>query len=156
MGSDTSLGYRPRWLRPLGLALVAASLVLQIIFVGHGPFWVLVLLLLPASVGTGLFGAANSAAVLNATPSDNYGFASGMLETTRHFAHTIGTIVALGLITLVVPEHGAPLDLQADYLTGFRLAAMCVFAVALGGAALAFVHQPQRERANQPLLAASA
>ena len=140
--------YNPRWLGPVALFMVALGVTLLGLFAADVPIWGLPLLLLPASVGTGLFITPYNALVMNTLP-DNRSFASGMLETTRQMGHTVGTTIGAMVLGLSLPatiELMTPLEAQVYYQQGFRAAIfVVVWAIVAGGAVAVFQRMPTRE-----------
>jgi MFS family permease len=131
--------YNPRWLGPGSLLMVALGVALLGLFAARVPIWGLPLLLIPASVGTGLFISPYNALVMNTLP-ENRSFASGMLETTRQMGHTIGTTIAAMVLGLSLPATIALLpaaEAQAYYQQGFRMAALIVVWIVVSGGAVA-------------------
>ena len=131
--------YNPRWLGPVSLMLVAAGVALLGLFAAQVPIWGLPLLLIPASIGTGLFISPYNALVMNTLP-ENRGFASGMLETTRQMGHTIGTTIAAMILGLSLPaaiELIPAVDAQIYYQQGFRIATLTVVWIVAAGSIVA-------------------
>ena len=131
--------YNPRWLGPVSLMLVATGVGLLGIFASVVPVWGIPILLVPASIGTGLFISPYNALVMNTLP-ENRGFASGMLETTRQMGHTIGTTMAAMILGLSLPATIGlipDIDAQIYYQEGFRLAALTVVWIVSAGCIVA-------------------
>ena len=131
--------YNPRWLGPVSLMLVAIGVGLLGIFASVVPVWGIPILLVPASIGTGLFISPYNALVMNTLP-ENRGFASGMLETTRQMGHTIGTTMAAMILGLSLPATIGlipDIDAQIYYQEGFRLAALTVVWIVSAGCIVA-------------------
>ena len=101
--------------------------------------WGIPILLIPASIGTGLFISPYNALVMNTLP-ENRGFASGMLETTRQMGHTIGTTMAAMILGLSLPATIgliSDIDAQIYYQQVFRLAALTVVWIVSAGCVVA-------------------
>jgi MFS family permease len=131
--------YNPRWLGPGALFMVALGIASLGLFASQVPVWGLPLLLMPASVGTGLFISPYNALVMNTLP-ENRSFASGMLETTRQMGHTVGTTLAAMVLGLSLPaavELIPPAQAQPYYQEGFRLAALIVVWIVVAGGLVA-------------------
>ena len=131
--------YNTRWLGPVSLMLVAIGVGLLGIFAAVVPVWGIPILLIPASIGTGLFISPYNALVMNTLP-ENRGFASGMLETTRQMGHTIGTTMAAMILGLSLPATIgliSDIDAQIYYQQGFRLAALTVVWIVSAGCVVA-------------------
>jgi MFS transporter, DHA2 family, methylenomycin A resistance protein len=152
--------YSPRWLGPGALMAVAVGVGLLASFATHVPIWGLPLLLLPASVGTGLFISPYNALVMNTLP-ENRSFASGMLETSRQMGHTVGTTIAATVLGMSLPASIGllpPAEAQEYYQQGFRLAALIVVWIVLSGAVVAIFQRgtPAARREESPGLAPQA
>ena len=104
-------------------------------------------MLLPASVGTGLFITPYNALVMNTLP-DNRSFASGMLETMRQMGHTVGTTIGAMVLGLSLPatiELMTPTEAQVFYQQGFKTAIfVVVWLIIAGGAVAVFQRLPPR------------
>ena len=140
--------YNPRWLGPGSLFLVALGVTLMGLFAARVPIWGLPLLLLPASIGTGLFITPYNALVMNTLP-DNRSFASGMLETTRQMGHTIGTTLGAMVLGLSLPatiELMTASEAQVYYQDGFRSSIfVVVWVIIAGGTVALFQRLPGRD-----------
>ena len=106
------------------------------------------LLLLPASVGTGLFITPYDALVMNTLP-DNRSFASGILETRRQMGHTLGTKIGAMVLGLSLPatiELMTPTEVQIYYQQGFQAAIfVAVWVIIAVGTVALFQRLPTRE-----------
>ncbi|MFB3097651.1 MAG: MFS transporter [Dehalococcoidia bacterium] len=139
--------YNPRWLGPIALFMVASGVTLLGLFAPDVPIWGIPLLLLPASVGTGLFITPYNALVMNTLP-DNRSFASGMLETTRQMGHTVGTTIGAMVLGLSLPatiELMTAAEAQVYYQQGFQTAIfVVVWVIIAGGVVAVFQRLPPR------------
>ena len=127
--------------------MVASGVSLLGIFAAVVPIWALPILLLPASIGTGLFITPYNALVMN-TLLENRSFASGMLETTRQMGHTLGTNIgatALGLSLPATIEFMTAGEAQVYYQQGFQAAILVVvWVIFAGGVVALFQSMPAR------------
>lgn len=149
--------YNPRWLGPVSLLMVASGIALLGLFAAQVPIWALPLLLVPASVGTGLFISPYNALVMNTLP-ENRGFASGMLETTRQMGHTVGTTIAAMILGLSLPatiKLILAVEAQIYYQEGFRMAALVVVWIVISGGVVALFQKVpvvlRREESPEPV-----
>ena len=136
--------YRPRLMRPISLSLIALGIFLLGMFALRIPFWLMPLLLFPASIGTSIFNTINNAVIMNSVGNEQRGFASGMIETTRHVGHTLGATVAASALGLVMPAGIALLsegEAREFYFQGLQTSAMVVVWIILAGALVAFNHR---------------
>ena len=136
--------YRPRLMRPISLSLIALGIFLLGMFALKIPFWLMPLLLLPASIGTSIFNTINNAVIMNSVGDERRGFASGMIETTRHVGHTLGATVAASALGLVMPAGIALLsegEAREFYFRGLQTSALVVVWIILAGALVAFNHR---------------
>ncbi|HEX9496263.1 MAG TPA: MFS transporter [Candidatus Limnocylindria bacterium] len=83
-----------RWLAPLGLAVACAGLVLLSGIGQATPVPYLVLALVVAGIGQGLFLSPNARALMAAAPADEQGVASGVLATARVVGQSVSVAVA--------------------------------------------------------------
>ncbi len=127
--------------------MVAFGVTLLGLFAADVPIWGLPLLLMPASIGTGLFITSYNALVMNTLP-DNRSFASGMLETTRQMGHTVGTTIGAMVLGLSLPatiDLMTPTEAQVFYQQGFQTAIfVVVWVIIAGGVVAVFQRLPPR------------
>ncbi|MCI0438071.1 MAG: MFS transporter [Chloroflexi bacterium] len=136
--------YRPKYLRPGAMAMIAGGFVILGIFAGKVPIWALPILMVPMSIGTQMFNPINNATIMNSLALTHRGFASGMMETTRELGHALGATVSAAVLAIALP---AAIELLTDeaarpfYVEGFQLAALSVVFILLAGAAIAYFHK---------------
>ena len=121
--------YSPKLLRTACMLSITVGFVLLALFAAKVNFWVLPLLLLPISLGTNVFNTVNNATVMSALPTENRGFASGMLETTRDLGHATGATISSIIMAMVLPGGIALLaasESQHFYMKGFQTASLAV------------------------------
>jgi len=150
--------YSPKLLRTFCMLSIAVGFVLLAVFAAKVNFWLLPLLLLPISFGTNIFNTVNNATVMNALPTENRGFASGMLETTRDLGHATGATISSIIMAMVLPAGIAFMvasESQSFYMKGFQTASLAVVGIMVGGAIIAAFHRAydpakdkQREQAS--------
>ncbi|MQF70239.1 MFS transporter [SAR202 cluster bacterium AD-804-J14_MRT_500m] len=143
--------YNSRMMRPIAMSLIALGILLLGVFSLHVPFWIIPLLLLPASIGTAVFNTVNNAVIMNALPQEQRGFASGMIETTRHVGHTMGATIAASALGLMIPAGINLLareESYAYYLKGLQTSALAVVGIILAGSFVAFQHKTSKKQAN--------
>ena len=136
--------FQPRLLRPISLTLIALGIFLIGMFALKIPFWLMPLLLFPASIGTSIFNTINNAVIMNSIGNEQRGFASGMIETTRQVGHTLGATVAASALGLVLPAGIALLsesEARDYYFQGLQASALVVVWIILAGALVAFNHR---------------
>jgi hypothetical protein len=136
--------YKPRLLRPLALSLIALGIVLTGVFGMRVPFWYVPLLLFPASIGTAIFNTINNAVIMNSVSLEHRGFASGMIETTRHVGHTLGATIAASAMGLAIPvalDALAPGESREYIMRGLQAATLAVVWLIILGAVVAFYHK---------------
>lgn len=152
--------YRPGWLRPATMVLIAGGFLILSIFAIQSPFWALPLLMIPIAIGTNMFNPVNNATVMNSLPMEHRGAASGMLETTRELGHAFGATAAAGVLALSLPAGVALLSDSAAsiyYREGFQLSSLMVVFVLMFGAGIAYFHKapvlggaPPKPQSAQP------
>lgn len=107
----------------LGLALLG-QFGIALPFVGLFPIAALL------GGGLGVFTAVNNTAVMSSVSSDQRGFASGLVETTRQLGHSLGVSVSSGVLATSLAAASVP---SLGYLDGFAEAATVMgFVAALG------------------------
>ena len=133
--------YKPKLLRPIGMALIALGIILMGVFALRASFWLIPVLLLPATVGSSMFQNVNNAIIMSVVLPEHRGFASGMIETTRQVGHTLGATIAASVIGLVLPatiDLLSPGEAQGYYVRGLQVSALVVTGVIVVGAFLTY------------------
>jgi EmrB/QacA subfamily drug resistance transporter len=142
-GMTAQFGQRiaPAILTSIGLALVAAGLLLMLT-VGVDSSWTAIEPgLLVTSLGTGLFNPTASALALQALPDQQSGLAAGANDTFRQTGIAVG-IAALGTL---VPASAALGGDPQSYVDGLHHALMvCAVVAAVGAIATAWLLLPVR------------
>ena len=137
--------YRPRFLRPVAMSLIALGIILMGTLALRVSFWYIPVLMAPAALGVAMFQNVNNAVIMNAIPLANRGFASGMIETTRQVGHTLGATIASSSLSLLLPatiELLAPGEGQTYYVRGLQMTALVVTGIILAGTLLTFYGKP--------------
>ncbi len=80
--------------------------------------------------GLGCFTAVNNTAVMGCVGSDQRGFASGLVETTRQLGHSLGVSLSSGVLATSVAAASVP---SLGYRSGFSEAAMLMGLVSTTG-----------------------
>ena len=133
--------YKPTLLRPIGMALIALGIILMGVFALRASFWLIPVLLLPATIGSSMFQNVNNAIIMSVVLPEHRGFASGMIETTRQVGHTLGATIAASVIGLVLPatiDLLSPGEAQGYYVRGLQVSALVVTGVIVVGAFLTY------------------
>ena len=116
------------------LGLVGASL----------PFAVLMGISAMLGVGLGGFTTVNNTAVMGVAAEGKRGFASGMVETTRQFGHSVGVSLSSSIMAGALAGVAAA-DLPRAYAAGFERSALAMgILAALGLLAIILPHLPVR------------
>jgi MFS family permease len=133
------------------LGLVGASL----------PFWGLLGIAMLLGGGLGGFTTVNNTAIMGHAGDGKRGFASGMVETTRQFGHSVGVTLSSTIMAGALVGVQAP-DLPAAYASGFQQATLLMggfTALALLSALVPYVGprggRSRRRRAARQTVAAS-
>ena len=137
--------YRPKFLRPIAMALIALGIILMGTLALRVSFWLIPVLMAPAALGVAMFQNVNNAVIMNSVPLINRGFASGMIETTRQVGHTLGATIAASALGLVLPatiELLTPGESQTYYVRGLQTAALVVTGIIVAGTLLTFYGRP--------------
>lgn len=77
--------------------------------------------------GLGIFTAVNNTSVMSAVSSDQRGFASGLVETTRQLGHSLGVSISSGVLQTTLAAAAIP---ELGYRDGFSEAASSMALVA--------------------------
>jgi DHA2 family multidrug resistance protein-like MFS transporter len=91
--------------------------------------------------GLGVFTAVNNTSVMTAVSSDQRGFASGMVETTRQLGHSLGVSISSGVLQASLAAAAIPM---LGYRAGFSEAATIMGLVS--GVGILVVLYPQLSR----------
>src|SRR5205085_10061761 len=89
------------WLSPLGLAIACVGLLLLSGLTQASATGYLILCLIVAAVGQGLFMSPNARALMGAAPAEEQGVASGVLSTTRVVGQSLSVALAGAVFTSV-------------------------------------------------------
>ncbi|MFN8534226.1 MAG: MFS transporter [Dehalococcoidia bacterium] len=144
LGSGFLMDYlRSRVLQVFALALTFASLISMALIPGltYGSIIVAGVFL---GISGGSFQTTNNAFVLSSLSADKRGFASGMIDLTRQYGHTLGITIT----TLVV---AGSIETSPDFTPVFQHAMFVTAGLALAGCVLAFIatrEVVQRKRAQ--------
>jgi len=130
---------RAPWLRPAAAGVLAAGFVLWALSGVAGSYAAMLAVGLFTGLGTGVLLAVNNTVVMGALPDDFRGVASGMLETTRHFAHAFGVTIPTAILSLVVTGLAGAGGDAAALRWGFFWSCLGMAAVAGMGVMLALV-----------------
>lgn len=100
-----------------GLALIVAGLLVGTQFTAHGPYWMVLVMLVLIGLGLGFSLTPAEEAVLGAVPAAKLGVGSAMNDTTLELGGGIG-IAVLGTVLSVRYRHGLArvLHLPQDHL----------------------------------------
>src|SRR6266566_2437934 len=130
---------RAPWLRPAAAGVLAAGFVLWALSGVAGSYAAMLAVGLFTGLGTGVLLAVNNTVIMGALPDDFRGVASGMLETTRHFAHAFGVTIPTAILSLVVTGLAGAGGDAAALRWGFFWSCLGMAAVAGMGVMLALV-----------------
>jgi DHA2 family multidrug resistance protein-like MFS transporter len=101
--------------------------------------------------GLGVFTAVNNTSVMTAVSSDQRGFASGMVETTRQLGHSLGVSISSGVLQASLAAAAIP---TLGYRAGFSEAATVMGLVAAAGVVVVLYPQLSRRRRRRVLASA--
>ncbi|HET6317638.1 MAG TPA: MFS transporter, partial [Chloroflexota bacterium] len=94
------------------------------------PFESLFPVVVVLGAGLGIVTAVNNTAVMSSVSSDQHGFASGMVETTRQLGHSLGVSISSGVLQASLAAAAVP---ALGYRDGFSEAATVMGVVAAIG-----------------------
>lgn len=134
----------------LMMASIAGGLLTLGLVGGTLPYVALIMVAVVLGAGLGGFTTVNNTAIMTMAPSDQRGFASGLVETSRQFGHTVGVSLSSSIMGAAL-AGAAPLPPQ--YVDGFQQAALVMGIVAsLGVAALIWPHARRLAAVPSPAL----
>jgi EmrB/QacA subfamily drug resistance transporter len=127
----------------IGLGLTTLGFAVFIGLHVATPIWVIVAGLMVTSFGMAIFGAANSASIMNVVDVDAHGATAGFVNLCRNSGNVIGVTFATVVVTLTMAASGHPasladVDPAADpgvftaFAAGFDRATTALTAIALG------------------------
>jgi Na+/melibiose symporter-like transporter len=137
-----------RLLANIGMGITTLGFGVFTVLHATTPAWVVVVGLMVMSLGMAVFGAANSAAILNSAAADAEGATAGFVNLCRNSGNVIGVAFGTVLVTLTMGAAGYPPSLvavnpEADpgILSAFAggIAITATMLTALATAVLAFV-----------------
>ncbi len=127
---------RSPWLCVVGLSCVAGGLTILGLDPSGMDIVTLFILSVVMGFGSGIFLTTNNTRIMSALSPEYRGFASGMLETTRQYGHTLGVAVAtIGLSGVI--GGAVTSEMNPAVLEGFALSAAVTAAITWVGVALA-------------------
>ncbi len=97
--------YGARFLATLGLGIVVASFVALSALPYNFVYWKFALIIFVMGVGNGLFAAPNTTAIMNSTPREHRGAASGMRSTFQNTAQTASLAIFFTIIIEVLTNN---------------------------------------------------
>lgn len=117
-----------------GMIVLASGLFLLSRVGATGSYSLIVFALALTGLGTGIFVAPNSSALLGAAPRAQQGIAGGILATSRNLGMVLGVALS-GAVTseMIARTH----DATQGILAGMRISFVAAAVVALGGALVA-------------------
>lgn len=126
-----------RWLCPAALGMVASGLTVLGVFDGALTYGLCFGVIVWMGIGSGAFMTTNNTRIMGTLAPEHRGFASGMLETTRQYGHTLGVAVAAVGLAAALGREGAALEQQLAIRIGFSQAALLMCGIAWIGVGLA-------------------
>jgi MFS family permease len=154
--------HAPRWITPVGLALVAIGLAFLARIDDATSAWDVAWRLAVAGIGQGLFQSPNTRQIMDAAPATEQGQASGLLATARMAGQALSVSVAgavfaslggaaAGSVLLSDRANGSLLGVrelgaEATFVHAFQMALLVCAAFAAVGALISLLpaRQPRR------------
>jgi len=97
----------------IGLAITTLGFAVFIGLHVATPIWIIVTGLMVTSLGMAIFGAANSASIMNAVDDKAHGATAGFVNLCRNSGNVIGVTFATVVVTLTMAAGGYPASLRA-------------------------------------------
>jgi MFS family permease len=135
------------WIRPAAAATLGLGFTAWAFAAQAGSYAGLLGAGVVAGFGLGVLLAVNNTVIMGALPADLRGVASGMLETTRHFAHAFGVTIPTAIVGLAAASLAGAGDSAAALRLGVFRSCMAMAAVTVMGILLALVRARQAESA---------
>ncbi len=127
-----------RWIRPAAAALLGVGFATWAAAGLAGSYAGLLAAGSVAGLGLGVLLAVNNTVIMGALRAELYGVASGMLETTRHFAHAFGVTIPTAIVAFVAAAVAGGGEAQALRL-GFFWSCLAMASITGLGVLLALV-----------------
>ena len=105
--------FGPRWLAPLGLVLIGASLMTMSRMDEATQVQVVVASLVLLGLGMGMFYSPNASAVLSTVDMRRYGIATAFLNMVRNTANVTGVALSTSIVTATMSAQGFEPSLDA-------------------------------------------
>ena len=129
-----------RYLSSAGMGIMAAGLLMLSFLKIDTPIWFIIVAMILAGLGSGMFQTPNNSAVMGNVPPQNRGTASGVLATMRNIGMVLGVAVSGALFSLNTNRanaiystkglKGLPLQ-QASFIYALHITFLTAAAVAL-------------------------
>jgi MFS family permease len=123
-----------RWAAPafgvLSIGAIATGLAVMGRFGAEQPYAALFPVVAVLGAGLGIFTAVNNTSVMTAVSTDQRGFASGLVETTRQLGHSLGVSISSGVLQTTLASATIS---SLGYREGFSDAASTMALVAAVG-----------------------
>jgi EmrB/QacA subfamily drug resistance transporter len=136
----------------LGMLLDTISLVVLGVMALAAPFSraLLILGLVLAGLGNGIFAAPNNSAIMGAAPLSRQGMASGVLATFRYMGMIAGTTLGGSLFNVIASRYArAGMDASAAFIGAFSAVLWIGVLFAAAGFALTFFME-KKPRGHEP------
>jgi len=153
---------RAWWLCPASLAMVASGLTALGLLGEALTYQTAFILIVWMGIGSGCFMTTNNTRIMGALSAEYRGFASGMLETSRQYGHTLGVAVAAAGLTAAALVTGTAEIEAVATRAGFGTGATIAGAITWIGVLLSayplkrtVVAAPALTSSRTPVMAAS-
>ena len=124
----------------VGMAVTAVGFSTFMLLGTNTPIWVVIGGLMVMSLGMSLFGAANSASILNAVDAAAHGVTAGFVNLCRNSGNVIGIAFGTVIVTVAMDKAGYPPSLAAiDPAAEPGMLSAFVHGMALAAASLAAI-----------------
>jgi len=125
-----------RFLGAAGMAVMASGFCMLAFLDTATPYWYIVIAMILAGAGSGMFQSPNNSAVMGSVPADHRGSASGTLATMRNVGMVLGVALS-GALFSWGSAHVAPMQNAAT--NGLKITFLAAAASALCGMAASLV-----------------
>jgi MFS family permease len=97
--------YGPRWIATGGMVVTAFAFLFLAALPYNFTYFVFGLAMFIMGMGMGMFGAPNSASIMNSVPSEDRGIASGMMYTINNTAQTASMAIFFTVIIIGITQR---------------------------------------------------
>ncbi|MDO8674423.1 MAG: MFS transporter, partial [Dehalococcoidia bacterium] len=140
---------RTRWrfFCPLAMASLGLGMGVMALYAPTCPYFLLMIVSVGLGLSMGSFNTSNNAIIVSTVPANRRGFATGMLETSRQFGHSVGASASGAVMGTALMSAAMGTTESAAYISGYQQASLVASGAAFLGI-LASLIAALSQRAN--------